>query len=449
MTGAGRGGIPSRLAGHGAVWLAAGAVFLVVPHRLTRALALDYEALFANLAEGYPARLDSGAIAVGMGWIELGAAPLALLLFASLIYRITRRLGLDNPLSGAGWLPRTGMFALALGTWAVFAMPASHALAMWAQVEAYPWIQWADHVPVVMDDLRTRAPGVVLPALIVLGAALALFALRRPGQPSGGGEPSPRRWIGRAAWSCVVLGVALSSAPAWGIFVLHGSRIGTARGLGVFEDTCGQCHLRSRPLFFVKTPAEWRTTVDRMRTFEGAPIDEDQGEAVGDFLCGMRSYSDAWTTRTRCQRCHRGGSRGWEDRPEEDWDRVVDRMARWSPHYYGEPVRRQIVDHLVRTRGDEDATLGLSGEEYRAYTDLDRACSTCHSLGRAAERAAALTPESRWELLLRMADKRDPPWSSAELEALDQAYEALLADPALRERLLPHDLPATEGDLPW
>lgn len=438
-----------RMAAHAAVWAASAGAFWLLPHRLARVLALDYEALYTNLAEGYPARLDDSALAVGMGWIEWGAAPALVLLFASLIYRITGLWGLRNPLTRVGGLPRTAVFALGLGCWAVFAMPASHALAMWAQVEAYAWIQWADNIPVVMDDLRLRGPGVLLPGLVLAGALSLWVSLRPPADDSRGSRPRWWRRARRVAWSAVLLIVLVAAAPAGGIFTLHGSRIGGAEGLGVFEETCGQCHLRSRPLYFVKTPVEWRTTVERMRTFEGAPIDEAEAEAVGDLLCGMRSFSDAWTFRTRCQRCHREGVRGWGERSAEDWERVVGRMARWSPHYYRPQVRDQVVDHLVRTRSDEAATLGLDPAVYRSSMALDQACSPCHSVSRAADRAAALEPDARRELLLRMGAKRSEPWGAAELETLATTYEALLADEELRARLFPHDLPATEGDLPW
>ena len=440
---------PARMAAHAAVWAASAGAFWLLPHRLARVLALDYEALFTNLAGGYPARLDSGALAVGMGWIVWGAAPATVLLFASLIYRITRHRGLDNPLIRLGWMPRVAVFALGLGCWAVSALPASHALAMWAQVEAYAWIQWADNVPLVMDDLRLRGPDALLPGIVLTGALFLWVALRRPVEGGAGIRP---RWLhlGRRVATASFVAVALvAAAPAGGIFTLHGSRIGGARGLGVFEETCGQCHLRSRPLYFVKTPVEWRTTVERMRTFEGAPIGEAEAEAVGDLLCGMRSFSDAWTFRTRCQRCHRGGARGWDERPAEDWERVVERMARWSPHYYRSQVRDQVVDHLVRTRADETADLGLAPETYRSYVALDEACSPCHSVSRAADRAVALPPGARREILLRMGAKRPEPWGAAELEILATTYESLLADEELRARLFPHDLPATGGDLPW
>ncbi len=439
---------PRRIGAHAAIWLASAGLFALLPHRLARTLALDYEALFYNLVEGYPARVDAAAVAVGMRWIELGAAPLAVLLIGTLLYRVGGRHLPDSPLARPGWIPLAVVAAVAGVCWHLFALPASHGLAIWAQVEAYPWIQWAEKLPEITDRLRVEGPRYALAGLDGIGALflLAVIALRggEPGRPGGLG-----RWLSRGLFALVAVAALASSAPAGGVFALHGSRVGTAGGLGVFVDTCGQCHIRSRPLFFVKTPVEWRTTVDRMRTLEGAPLSDGQAERVVGFLCGMRSFSDRWTFRTRCQRCHRGGARGWEERTPEDWERVVGRMARWSPHYYRPQIRDQVVAHLTRTRSSEGATLGLSADEYRSFVALDGACSPCHSVSRNAEAVAAWTPYERQELLLRMGDKRPEPWSEPELRTLLEAYTALLDDPELRERLVPHDRPIGEGDLPW
>ncbi len=48
-----------------------------------------------------------------------------------------------------------------------------------------------------------------------------------------------------------------------------------------------------------------------------------------------------------------------------------------------------------------------------------------------------------------MERKRPVPWSAAELETLAAAYDQLLADEALRTRVLPHDRPVSQGELPW
>ncbi|MDP7112864.1 MAG: hypothetical protein QGH45_12920 [Myxococcota bacterium] len=434
---------------HAAIWLGSAGLWVLLPLRFARVLALDYEALFCNLAEGYPARIDTAGLAAGARWIELGSAPLFVLLFASLAYRLTRRWGLANPLGRPGWVPAAALCAVSMVCWHLFAMPAAHALAVWAQVEAFAWIQWADNVPAVMDWLRLEGPRYALIGIDVTGALGLLLALALRGGETGAAPVRWRMWARRALTVTVVVAGLVAAAPAGSVFVVHGGRIGTATGMGVFADTCGQCHVRSRPLFFVKTPAEWRTTLARMRSLEGAPLDEEEAEQVLAFLCGMRSFSDRWIFRTRCQRCHRGGTGSWGDRPVEDWARVVDRMARWSPHYYRPQIREQLVSHLERTRSAPDATLGLDGDTYRSFASLDAACSPCHSVARQASRVVGLSADERRELLQQMERKRPVPWSAAELETLAAAYDQLLADEALRTRVLPHDRPVSQGELPW
>jgi len=229
----------------------------------------------------------------------------------------------------------------------------------------------------------------------------------------------------------------------------HGLRVVAAPGRSILEQTCDRCHRRTRPLYFIKTPAEWRRTVTRMKEFEKAPLDDEQKEDVIAFLGGMRSFSDAWTFRTRCQRCHVSSYLGWDDRDPKDWAAIVDRVGRWSPYYYKQDVRGQIKAHLTATRGEQGATGGLDRATYERYHRVGRLCSPCHSISRSRERFSGKDLAAITRLVTDMRDKMVTRFPRAEIRDLATTYKELLDRPELLPRLFPHDRLVKEGGPPW
>lgn len=442
---------------HFLAWGAALGLCLMLFFRLARAAALDLEALVYNQAEGLVARVDQAGLATDVLLLKLAALPLAAVVTARVVYAMVRWLrGTADPVGAMPLWARLGIFVAAQTSFHFFCEPCARALSVGLSVEAFGWIQWSDNVQPAMAWILEETP-LLLRALVWSSGALALWLSLRETRPlatvcepaeTQGARAGWRRWAGRLArWG--VAGVALLLLLCLAVAVgLHGSRVATTPGLGRFSRTCGGCHIRARPLFFIKTPSEWRTTVTRMRKLEQAPLSEGQAEDVIAFLGGMRSFDDGWTFYTRCLRCHGLGSLTWEPRPTADWERITRRLARFSPYYYKAPVRRQIVAHLKQAHGDEGATFGLPAKRYRALMALADACETCHSITRGVARARRLDQRGAVELLRRHNAKRAQPWSEGELSSIARTYRALVADAALMERLFPHHSPEG-GGLPW
>jgi mono/diheme cytochrome c family protein len=308
--------------------------------------------------------------------------------------------------------------------------------------EAFWWIQWSGNVQPAMEWVREQTPVLVYPALAVTTCFLLWLALRPLSHRPGSRLRRLRQGLTAAAALLLVL--------FWGV---AGGGQAAVAGLGggqaLFAERCGACHTRSRALFRVKTPVEWRRTVTRMREQEGAELTEAQAEQVIAYLTRTRAFSDAWTYRTRCQRCHGLEALKWEDRPPEAWERIVDRLARWSPFYYRADIRRQVVDHLSRTASAEDATLDLPAPQYRAYQELDRRCAQCHSLGWNAEKYAAMDRQGVAAMVRRMLAKNNTRLEEKEVQRLVRDYATVVKDRGLFKRLFPHDLPLREERLKW
>lgn len=440
---------PGQLVGGLLPWALALGFYLLLPWRLGRVLALDLEALVHNQAEGLAARVDSGALAGELLLLRWAALPLVLVTTLRLLYALRRWLrGTADPLGRAPLWARVVIFAVALAPLVLLAGPCARALSVWLSVEAYAWIQWSGNVQPAMGWILEQAPDPLRGLVILCGAILLWLALRRGSQ----GGPGPG--IRRTGWPRRLLRWGLAPVLAVPLAVLalvlgfRGPGLASSPGLGAFEQTCGNCHIRSRPLFFIKTPAQWHTTVTRMRQLEEAPLSGQQVADVAVFLGRMRGYSDRWTFATRCQRCHGPGSLAWQHRPAADWRRIIGRLARHSPYYFQAPVRRQLQRHLASTLGDEQATLGLTTERYQRVMKLADVCATCHPITRGARRSRALDAAGVLRLLGRMNNKLPRQVGRPELQAWVRTYRWLVSDEAAQRRLFPHHTPAT-GGLPW
>lgn len=435
-----------RLALHILVWAGAGLLYLLAWYPLARVLALDLQALLVNVAQDHsptqpaawyadPAWSPAGELA-----IKFGPAPLLVLVTATLCYRLLpRRLELDQPLQGIARRHRMAIGALVWGALATAALPLALALGVWLQVEAYWWIQWYGNLDFVLEQIRQVAPLAMLPGLALVGLWATWRSLRRP-------PPARRRrwrWARRLG---AALAVLLLLAPVWVALALHGPRVIRAPGPTVFEQKCGGCHDLALSLYYIKTPVEWQRTIKTQEQQEGVRLSGPERQAVLGYLLGSRSFSNSWTFRTRCQRCHLSIS--WDDRTPADWAALTARLARWSPYYFRPDARAQVVAHLSRTRSRPDARLGLDRASYEAYQKLNSTCSRCHSLSRQAEHYRT-APAARTRLLRRMNRKLTRPLAPGQLSKLTQSYHRLLSDPRLLQRLFPHDLPVAEGWVPW
>ncbi len=391
---------PAGATTHAVIWGAALLVYMVLYHLLLRVVALDFEALAVNLYYqdfAPPPWMVPGRVA-----ILVGAAPLLITCLARLGYRISGHAGAaTDPVSA---MSRQGRVLLGVGLGLpalAFIPPFAAGMLVWLLAEAAWWVQWYHNQYTALYWLMLYGLPYLTGAVLVVVAVAIGWAVRSPG---------PRRRPRAALTTTILVLAGIATTPLGTLGALHGSRVLPTRGSGLFASRCGECHVRTRALFFVKTPAEWERTVTRMREFEGADLDEDQAQRVLGFVTGMRSFSDAWTYKTRCERCHLPGSRhaGEDRRDPAEWPAIVEGFASTSPYYYRQDVRDQIVRHLERTASEPGATLGLDAETYARFRAVGETCGLCHSLSRSATTAG--TPRSSPR---SSSSRPTPPWASS------------------------------------
>ncbi len=439
---------------HLLVWGAALALYVLGPYRFGRILALDFEALIINLSQDYspmqaaPWFASRDWVPAGKLLLWLGPLPTTLLVGARVGYRLLRKpLDGANPLARLPGRARVLLMMLALLPLVAACFPFVLALSVWVSVEAYAWIQWYRHVDPAMAYIREVVPLAAMPGALLL----SWWAVSRALRP---GEVTP--WRARPGWrKALTVGGALAALPVLAAFgavgtvaALHGSRVAAAPGRAIFEEQCGGCHDLALSLYYIKTPAEWRRTVETQVKEEGVPLTREQQDDVHAFLSGMRSFSDGWTFRTRCQRCHRSTS-GWEDRTREDWASIVERVARYSPYYYRPDVRGQLLSHLSRTHTDSEGRLGQERAAYKSFREVGERCGSCHALSIEKERYEEAGLGKIQALVRRMSGKMAHALTVEEQQALAITYRALLRDPKLMSRLFPHDRPAEDKVIKW
>ena len=411
---------------------------------LLPALALDLEALIINR---YPDHLQRDtAVFWGRLLLRWGSIPLALPTLARVVLWAVPRAG-----SWAGLLGRVhpalrvlwGLLLLVIH--AAFCLPLAVALSVWLSVEGYWWIQWHSNIHPIMDQILDYSLMVALPGLWALAPFVIAAQLYRPRRQKAG----VARWTLRGLAALWLLAALAALGPALAGGGAHALGLVAVPGRSILETTCNRCHRRTRPLYFIKTPAEWRRTVTRMKEFEKAPLTDAQKEDAIAFLCGMRSFSDAWTFRTRCQRCHVTSTLGWEDRDPGDWAAIVDRVGRWSPYYYKQDVRDQIKAHLENSHSEQGATLGLSLAAYKRYWKVGKRCSACHSISRSRQRYRGKDLRTITRLVTDMRDKMVTRFPESKIPSVAATYKELLDKPELFSRLFPHDQPVLEGGPSW
>lgn len=421
-------------------------LYLVALFPLARVLVLDLESYLYNLQNitgGNPV----GWLPWGRAALLWGGLPLFVLAVSAVGYRLARRF-IGDPLATLSSRARASLGVVALVPWFALSVPLGITLCVWASVEVLWWIEWYGHVAPTTDWLLYSGPRVVVPVLVAFGGTVCIAAVmgRR------------RRGFSAAAIRVFLALMVVFTASPLIVSTVHATRVWRLPGRAEFVKSCHQCHVRSQTLYFVKTPAEWERTLERMADYEYPPLYEDESDAIDqvtdeeeavvlEFVTGMRSFSDAWTFRTRCQRCHDAHS--WSPRRPDDWQRIVDRHERWSPYYHRKDVRDQVTAHLVAEYTDESATLGLDADLYERAHDLDRTCSSCHALSRADLRYRGAPVEVRAEVIARMVHKMGEPLTDAEIASMVDVWSEVTSDPERFDLLFPHDRPTREGGLPW
>jgi len=442
----------TRRATDGLFWLLALVLCLLVGSWLTRPLALDLEALVWNLHLDWTTDYEQAwyADTAVLTWLvpllRWGGLPLLTVALAGVGFRLA---GLRDPERDAIARAAPGSrLLLGLATlvpFAGFAVPCALAVSVQVEVEVYPWLEWHGQVDPVMGVIHGIGPWLMLPGLLLTGPLLLLATLSRPPDkaPPGraGGPPAWRRWSGRLA-TAVAAVVLLPFALGAFAGCLHATRTAKLPGVRVHAQSCASCHERALPLYYVKTPTEWQRTVATHVEIERVALDRGESEALLGFLNSMRSFSDSWTFRTRCGRCHGSTWRSWDRRTPEDWEAMSARLARWSPYYYRHDARDQVTDFLEDRLGRADGgLLELPVEQADQLREVHDLCALCHSASYEADRYREASPEAVLAMVERMNQKLPDPVPEEELAGLSRRYSELIADPARFDLLFPHDRP--------
>ncbi len=445
-------GAPSRSL-HAAVWLGAAVAFRLLFWPLLAAGSLDVELLIVNLYEQQAAPQE--LVPLSNGLLRWGLAPLGILALAQLGYRIAGR---PNPIAQMG----RGRIALGFAAFLPFAaaaVPLAFAVSIWVCVEGFHWIEWQLDINPFSDDVLRWGPILTLPGLLILGLRTQLFALGwTPSRRRG-----PLRFAARVLTAIPLVAAVLACLLVFGAATPQISRAATASGRAAFESNCGDCHFRTLGLSFDKTPGEWEATIKRMSEKVDAPewantlkempegagvISAEDVAAITAYLTTVRTQGDFHVFRTRCLRCHGSTHTTWEAREPQQWDDLVERMARWSPSFFRIPEKERVKQVLGQEHGSAGATLGLPEAEWARFRRVGEVCQPCHSISWNAEHYREASHEDALTLIGRMNQKLVDPIPEDELDDFARAYKDLIADPDEFDRLFPHDLPIPEPELP-
>lgn len=417
---------------HLAVWIVSAVVYFIFVLPFLRIAALDFEALIFNL---YSMSLVDEAIApYGRAAILFGAAPLFIIGLAGIFYRFFR---CEIPLKTLSVGLKAVLGSILYVAFLVFSLAFSVAAAVWISVETVWWIEWIDDVRPAVNDILIQSPPVIFLLFAGFGLVIlfAAFGKRSP-DPKKIKDEKKLAKIAKAFFTSFFI-LAMACIAAGSLF--HAFKPASSFGISTFENKCGQCHLRSRPLYFIKTPSQWERTVTRMKDFEKAPIDKSEKKNILSLLTGMRSFSDAWTFRTRCKRCH-GDS--FEKRKPDEWAKIVKRVGRYSPYYYEKDVQDQVAAHLGEVKSDPRQTFGLTEPSYERFHALADICLDCHSVSRDADMYREADTATVAAMIERMSIKLNRPLTGAEIDSATFTYSEMIGDPEKFDKLFPHDKPA-------
>lgn len=410
-------------------------------------MTLDFETLVQNLWQDWWYPTSAPAWYIKLGWIPVGkalllfaATPLFVAVFASVIYRIFGQ-SEANPLTNL--TPKCKVLAgvIMAGLFGAFSWPFSQALSTWLWAEAFWWIQWHDNIDPGMTFFLGTVQYLIFPGFLFAGVLVTTCTLKKKNEKK-------KSLKIKMVFLPVILLIVISAA-ALVACAPRAARIYSTPGQKIFEVKCGDCHTRALALYYLKTPSEWKRTMQTQVEVEGVRLSEKELDDVTAFMLAMRSYPDAWTFRTRCQRCHGFSYLSWDKRREEDWEAITGRLARWSPYFYRDDAATQVVAHLAKTRSDPKATLGLPEKKYDQYHKTDLLCGACHSLSIETDKYKGAKPDKIHTLFARMRRKAPANFEDVNQPELERAYSELISDPELLSRLFPHDRPILSGGLPW
>ncbi len=423
-----------RASAHALAWGATVLVYLLVVRPVLEMAALDFELVIVNQYELDAASLE--AIPWGRAVVRFAPLPLILAGVLHLAYRAMRRwTDVPGPLAFESARTRWLVGGLLALPFLVATVPLAIAMTILVAVEVYTWVEWHLEVDPAVEWAFAIVPTVAIPCLVWAAWRTVRSFRDKPRRTTparSAGELARRVAIATPSVVLLVasIGLALATVP-------QASKVVGTDGGATYAEHCGRCHFRTAPLSYSKTPFEWGLTVERMRVKIPGVIDDDERDAISAFLENVRATDDPSAFRTRCQRCHGTTWRAWEPRPREEWQALVDRMTRWSPDYYRQPVAAQVVDFLGAHVTDEEAPT------WERWGEVGRTCGPCHSIGWNAELYnEGEDPRGRARAMVtRMSQKMVEPLDEAGIDRLTDDWLELIADEEQLRAVFPHDYP--------
>jgi len=320
-------------------------------------------------------------------------------------------------------------------------LPACYSLAAAARRAIFAWFNWYDLFFEWAEILFLPLVWAPLPFLFLA----TLYLGHRVARRLFGALSAKPGWLRRTAFWLVTILLALPSATAlFAVLAVDAACYGPGlsptviHGAWLQARRCDGCHAGSLPLNVIRTPERWDEIVTRMRAVNGAPISEKQGVKVAAFAQLRGSYRDRWLMRAKCGRCH--GLSDLDDTPRvaEEWNDIIDRVARTAPLSYRADWMAQLKRYAARrltVSADEDS---------RSRAAFANHCGDCHSLTLVLD--PVMDGDGRDAVLRRMAEKRTGRPHAEDLPAIGDYLDTLPHDPDVFGRLFPHDAPV---ELSW
>ncbi len=330
----------------------------------------------------------------------------------------------------------TAAVIAALAIWFVF-VPVVYGMAVVACREIFPWFIWYSRYLSLAWEILSKGFRLPQPFLYLA----TFFAVRRLiGRliPSWRMiTPRPRR-LHRILIALPVAAVMAVSGVAFiPLAVLQGvnaARTGFTPGRSVQRKKCSVCHSHHRPDHYIKEPAQWRITVDRMRDLEGAQLSDQEAETITAYLETERSYSDAWIFRARCLRCHSRGRITTRPKTAEEWELIINRAARTTPYAFRSEWTRQMTRYAISTLATD---ADHAAKDVEAKVKFEKACGYCHRLSLALKPDP---PTKDWAgVVRRMAEKSPPLVPEGDIPMIADYMATLNVESKMFKTMFPHD----------
>lgn len=329
--------------------------------------------------------------------------------------------------------------ALALGYF--FFVPFAYNQTLTACRALFPWFFWYDAYFLVSGKLLAGV--YLIPALFP--TIVTFFAVRRiaafwtffQAEATSKNPKTRWRWCAGALLVLIMLftGISMAALLVWNT-LSFGNPLPTPVSR-LQKRKCSLCHSSNRPFHYNKTAEQWKLTVRRMQSQNGAPLTDEDVDRIAAFLGKRTSYSDSWMFRAKCLRCHSRSELASKSLTGEEWDLVIGRLARGNVFAFRADWRRQLSRYVEKNLAEALPDDPARKEALRDKIAFERLCGACHTLHFALD---VSHEEDRDALVRRMWAKAPALAEEDELPGVLRAFERYRAEaPETWAGAFPHD----------